>query len=169
MTPVSITQFQVVNDACSTVANVLTFCNSISPGFSTLAATDQAPCLCYNSTSWVPNWFDGAVETCAQYIQTADPSDTSLYSSLVTLEGFCSSVGTISLGNHTTTSTAVSRPTVTGIPKGGSGIQGNYSPIDYLTRFLSLIDMTPGQIAGTSIGCAAAAGLGIYAYVVGWP
>ncbi len=78
------------NPGCSFVSFALSFCNSVSPGFSTLPSSSQAPCLCYSSTSWSPDGFDGPVLTCANYVKTADPY---YYSNIADLEGFCSSVG----------------------------------------------------------------------------
>ena len=80
------------NPACSWVEYALSFCESASPGFATMDVTDQAPCLCYSSTSWSPDFFDGAVATCVEYVSTAAPS---LYTDLTAMEGFCSSVGNV--------------------------------------------------------------------------
>ncbi|KAE9381002.1 hypothetical protein N431DRAFT_433162 [Stipitochalara longipes BDJ] len=52
-----------------------TICNSLTPGFSTLTNFDnQAPCLCYSSTAWVPSIYDNFVSSCFQYYKTASPS-----------------------------------------------------------------------------------------------
>jgi len=83
--------------ACSTVADALDFCSSVSPGFLDFPPQSQAPCLCYNvtgsgATVWIPNWFDGAVLTCANYIKTADPTDYVTYEAL---EDYCTSIGNV--------------------------------------------------------------------------
>jgi hypothetical protein len=78
--------------ACEYVLGAISFCESVSPGFTTLAPSMQAPCLCYSSTVWDPNPFDDYVLTCAAYASTAVPAE---YSALVELEGFCSSVGNV--------------------------------------------------------------------------
>lgn len=61
-----------------------------------MSPADQAPCLCYSfqgtNTAWAPDYFDGAVLTSANYIETADPTDYSVYRAL---EGFCTGVGDI--------------------------------------------------------------------------
>jgi hypothetical protein len=80
------------NPACSFLGAAISFCLSASPGFTTLAPSLQAPCLCYSSTSWDPSPFDNAVATCAGYASTAVPAD---YSDVVALEGFCTSVGNV--------------------------------------------------------------------------
>jgi len=54
--------------------------------------SSQAPCLCYSSTAWSPNGFDGPVKTCANFVSTADPS---AFSDIAGIEGYCSSIGDI--------------------------------------------------------------------------
>lgn len=80
------------NSACLVVGEALAICGSLSPGFTTLQPTEQAHCLCYSSTSWMPNIFDKAVESCANYASTAVPA---AYQPLANLEGFCESVGDV--------------------------------------------------------------------------
>jgi hypothetical protein len=50
--------------ACNTVSEYLSICESYTPGFSTLAFSEQAPCLCYSSTVWSPQLYDGYWDTC---------------------------------------------------------------------------------------------------------
>ena len=88
--PTSVDVF--TNSACAVVISALSFCNSVSPGFTTLDATSQAPCLCYSSTSWSPAGFDDPVSSCSKYWQTAEPSD---FSDISGLSGFCTSVGDV--------------------------------------------------------------------------
>lgn len=76
----------------SFVLGAISYCNSVSPGFTTFNPTAQAPCLCYSSTSWAPGLFDGVAVTCANYISTAVSSDYSIFSALA---GFCISVGDV--------------------------------------------------------------------------
>lgn len=101
------------NPACSFVSYALSFCNSATPGFSTLGVTSQAPCLCYSSTSWAPNSFDGAVQTCADFVKTAEPT---AYSDIAGIEGYCSSIGDIYKNGNSATAT--------GSGGGGGGIGG---------------------------------------------
>jgi hypothetical protein len=63
----------------SFVLGAISYCNSVSPGFTTFNPTAQAPCLCYSSTSWAPGLFDGVAVTCANYISTAVSSDYSIF------------------------------------------------------------------------------------------
>jgi hypothetical protein len=51
-------------EACGVVLDAISICESFSPGFLTYAASRQAPCLCYSSGTWIPNFFDGAIATC---------------------------------------------------------------------------------------------------------
>jgi len=106
--------------ACGTVDFALSYCSSVSPGFLTMALTDQAPCLCYSSTSWIPDAFDGAVETCAEYAATALPA--SEYSDLAGLEGFCSAIGDVENSGSPATVSATTTPAakVTPAPSSGS-------------------------------------------------
>lgn len=76
--------------------------------------------MCYSSTSWVPNAFDGAVETCAEYAATALPASD--YSDIADLEGFCSSIGDVINSDSPATVTATTTPAakVTAAPSSGS-------------------------------------------------
>jgi hypothetical protein len=80
------------NPACQLVGEALAICDSLTPGFNTLQPTDQAHCLCYSSTSWMPNIFDSAVKTCADYASTAVPG---AFPPLSNLEGFCQGIGDV--------------------------------------------------------------------------
>jgi hypothetical protein len=84
------------NSACQLVGEALAICDSLTPGFNTLQPTDQAHCLCYSSTSWMPDIFDGAVKTCADYASTAVPS---AFTPLSNLEGFCQGVGDVEISS----------------------------------------------------------------------
>jgi hypothetical protein len=55
---------QAPGAACGTVLGAISICESFSPGFLTYAPSSQAPCLCYSSGTWNPNFFDGAISTC---------------------------------------------------------------------------------------------------------
>ena len=91
------------NTACSYVGFALSYCNSVSPGFTTMDPTSQAPCLCYSSTAWAPNMFDGAVLTCAEYVSSVAPSSLS---DITALEGFCTDVGNVLASGAVATTTA---------------------------------------------------------------
>jgi len=116
--------------ACSTALNDVTSCEAQTPGFSNLANSDEASCLCYDSnTSWNPNAFDLPWSSCVAWAETAD---ISVYSELLGNAGMCASVGNIlnaptkgvvastTAGGSTsavkTTSTSASKAT----PAGGS-------------------------------------------------
>lgn len=90
---------------CAYVSSALSYCNSLDPGISTQGPTLQAACLCYTSGSWIPENFDGAVDTCADFLFTANPG---LYSTFTGLEGFCFSVGNFSASTSSSTSFATS-------------------------------------------------------------
>jgi hypothetical protein len=94
-------QITTLPSACSTVEEAISSCESVSPGFSTLDPTNQAACLCYSSTSWDPEFFDGAVTSCARGLSAQ--GDLADYSIFKRLAGFCTSVGDI--GNPPTTTT----------------------------------------------------------------
>lgn len=75
-----------IQPACPLVTSMLSFCNSISPGFSTFNYVDQTSCLCYpNITAWSPGIFDDAVAICVNLV-SATPSE---YSRFTSFEGFC--------------------------------------------------------------------------------
>lgn len=108
------------NSACSTVGFALSYCNSVSPGFTTMDPSSQAPCLCYSSTVWNPSEFDGAVLTCAEYVSSVAPSSLS---DITFLDGFCTSVGNVlAEGGGTTTTGGLSAPKETTTSKAGSTI-----------------------------------------------
>jgi len=97
------------NSACQLVGEALAICDSLTPGFNTLQPTDQAHCLCYSSTSWMPNIFDSAVKTCADYASTAIPG---AFPPLSNLEGFCQGVGDVETSSPSpTTTTTIFQPT----------------------------------------------------------
>jgi hypothetical protein len=85
------------NSACAFVGSALSYCNSVSPGFTTMDPSSQAPCLCYSSTVWNPTEFDGAVLTCAEFVSSAAPSSLS---DITDLEAFCTDIGNV-LGSGT--------------------------------------------------------------------
>jgi hypothetical protein len=92
------------NSACQLVGEALAICDSLTPGFNTLQPTDQAHCLCYSSTSWMPNIFDGAVKTCADYASTAVPG---AFTPLSNLEGFCQGVGDVETSSPSPATTTI--------------------------------------------------------------
>lgn len=112
--------------ACEVVIAMISFCNSISPGFTTFNYGYQPPCLCYlNTMVWMPEIFDGAVATCAQLV-SATPSE---YPQVASLEGFCTRSGSSCNASTTglcTSSTSqpnlsigLPTPSSTGITSGG--------------------------------------------------
>jgi hypothetical protein len=82
--------------ACSIIPSIFNFCESVSPGFSNFSPASKAPCLCYSfsgtTTVWVPQYFDGVVSTCAEYVNTTDPTDYTIYQSM---ENFCTVIGDV--------------------------------------------------------------------------
>ena len=80
-------------EACS-LLSAIDLCESASPGSTDFSPASQTPCYSFQgtNTAWAPDYFDGAVLTCANYIKTADPTD---YSVSRVLEGFCTGVGNI--------------------------------------------------------------------------
>ena len=106
------------NPGCSWISFALSYCNSATPGFTNIAVASQAPCLCYSSTAWSPNTFDGAAKTCADYVKTAEPS---FYTDIVEIQGFCTSVGDV-LANNPSKTTAVGGGGGIGISLLGLGV-----------------------------------------------
>lgn len=78
--------------ACATVDAAITSCESATPGWTDLAGTQQASCICYSGSSWAPNAFDDPVLSCANYLKTASPSD---YSDVLSIENFCTKKGDV--------------------------------------------------------------------------
>jgi hypothetical protein len=66
--------------ACQTLNTVEAYCNSITPGFSTLTDfRSKAPCYCYSGLVYHPSDFDREWGSCMKYLST---SATSVLSSL---------------------------------------------------------------------------------------
>lgn len=128
------------NSACSYLSFAFSFCDSASPGFSTMDASSRAPCLCYSSTKWSPDGFDGPVETCADYLSTAAPS---LYPTFSAIEGFCSSVG--DLANEPDSGAS----TTGGSGGGGIGLTGEQATVMRASRlrYLTGVSMLPESTA----------------------
>ena len=90
--------------ACSSAAEYISICESLTSNFDNLPASEQATCLCYSSAAWQPQVFDGYIASCASYVPATDTSDLG---ALVSLEGFCSSVGNVEGGSSAATTTGV--------------------------------------------------------------
>ena len=107
--------------ACSTWEFAISYCKSASPGFVSLPATDQVPCLCYNEVGttieWVPDAFDNAVDQCAAWALTADTAD---YTVVDSWAGICTDVGNIYAAPGSTA--VVSGPVSTPKPTATSSI-----------------------------------------------
>ncbi|KAK9771318.1 hypothetical protein SCAR479_12051 [Seiridium cardinale] len=107
-----------VASGCYSLLDIMSECAESDSDIVTATPKSQASCLCYSSnsqtTTWIPDYFDGFASECADWASTADTSDYSAYSKLAT---FCRSVGNIlttssrSTGSTTTTSTSTSTPT----------------------------------------------------------
>ncbi|KAN0089818.1 hypothetical protein V8E51_018397 [Hyaloscypha variabilis] len=97
--------------ACSTWEYAIDFCKSASPGFVSLPATEQVPCLCYEGSGtaleWDPSAFDDAVAECAAWAYTADAED---YTIIDSWAGICTEVGNIYPVPTAALSTAVQTP-----------------------------------------------------------
>jgi hypothetical protein len=79
--------------ACNSVASYISVCESINPGFDNFPGSQQASCLCYSSSAYMPNLFDNAIATC--YSQAISVSDTSDTSQLASATGLCRSAGPV--------------------------------------------------------------------------
>jgi hypothetical protein len=117
---------------CVTVGSIIDSCISATPAFTDLNNEQQASCVCYSGNTWNPNGFDVPILSCANYVQTAVPSE---YSDFEGLEGFCTNYGAVSTQTRATvtpvvtttpsifistpTTTANNRATVTVTPNAG--------------------------------------------------
>jgi hypothetical protein len=88
-------QILQLNTACLTLSSFLSACTSATAQFTALSPTQQAFCLCYESTIFYkPSLFDGAVKTCADYASTACPV---AYPPIAGLLSFCAVVGPVAM------------------------------------------------------------------------
>ncbi len=72
--------------SCSEWNAIITSCEAATPGFSTLSYAQKFSCLCFNGTSFDAQYFDGAANSCANYLSTGIPS---LYASISAYESLC--------------------------------------------------------------------------------
>jgi hypothetical protein len=80
-------------DSCAYWSSAVGFCKSVSPGFVSLPATLQAPCLCYDSSGdWIPDIFDSAVDSCASWAATSDVAE---YTVVDSWQGLCTDAGPV--------------------------------------------------------------------------
>ena len=94
--------------ACASISDYSSICESFSPGFATASAfAFQAPCLCYQGTSWAPNVYDGYVQTCQSYLGGSTASMT------FTRSAPCHDVGDVivSLSRYESTKSGQATPT----------------------------------------------------------
>ena len=66
---------------CNTVANFLSICESYTPSFFSLPATEQVSCLCYSYSDFRPDLWDGAAGKCYSYLDTQIPTAAASFSS----------------------------------------------------------------------------------------
>ncbi|KAE9368785.1 hypothetical protein N431DRAFT_547684 [Stipitochalara longipes BDJ] len=117
--------------ACSIIPSIFDFCESASPGFSAFSPASKAPCLCYSfsstSTAWVPEYFDGVILTCAEYVKTKDPTDYTVYQAM---ENFCTSVGDVLATTTTATAAQTTAQSTTTAPSTATTAQETAQPTD---------------------------------------
>ncbi|KAH8900062.1 hypothetical protein GQ53DRAFT_207924 [Thozetella sp. PMI_491] len=95
--------------ACSSLIGIVTSCSSAVPGWSTLAASSMASCLCYSSSKYNTK-FDDYASVCAPYAKT---SLTSQYSAVSELQTFCEDYPPATATTRTST-TSTSKTSTTG-------------------------------------------------------
>lgn len=146
--------------ACGGMQGILKSCANATPGFTALAATDQAKCLCVAPAAD----FDGQVASCCAVAKTAAPS---LFAVATALEGFCASAGTG--GGLSSYSFAVPSAAATTTDSGsGSGMgtgtgTGTTTRVDVTITVVptqaqakaALTKVTRGGVVGVSFVCAA--------------
>ncbi|KAF8860939.1 hypothetical protein BDZ45DRAFT_800402 [Acephala macrosclerotiorum] len=137
------------NGGCSLASQEIVYCTSLSPGFMTMPHASKTSCLC--SSQGEP--FDVAVNSCAQYASTAD---TSLYSELVSWEGFCSTTSSTSPALSRATTTPIETFSSLGNPSGTATQSPSSLPTPTLTSGSShgIAALTTPQRIGIISGCA---------------
>jgi len=89
--------------SCVSALNLVESCNGQTSHFTNLPISQQASCLCYSGSTWIPDVFDGLYDHCFSYFKTEDPSE---YSTITGNGGLCSSAGNV------LSATASANPTV---------------------------------------------------------
>lgn len=88
-TSVIATSVIATSDPCYLIGAVITDCVSAVPSFTGLAASDQASCLCFDTSSYIGSAFDAVVTSCAAELSAGgQTTDLTLVTSLF---GFCAS------------------------------------------------------------------------------
>lgn len=96
--------------SCSKAFSTIDSCAAETTGFTTLDDGDQASCLCYSSSTWLPNVFDAYQSACVQWAATADKTALSAFEAAA---GLCTRVGNVASATVAVT-TAPPRPSSTG-------------------------------------------------------
>ncbi|KAK6352714.1 hypothetical protein TWF696_004717 [Orbilia brochopaga] len=102
-----------VGDIQLTASNALSQCESLetrlnsckalsSAAFETMAGSQQASCLCYDTKSqWIPKSVDAVASSCVKYLAAASPRKASSFEAYAS--GFCESLGDVRRGIVSTT------------------------------------------------------------------
>ncbi|KAI0020579.1 hypothetical protein F4780DRAFT_366279 [Xylariomycetidae sp. FL0641] len=102
-----------IDRSCYSAKDLIAACVEETPKFAALPVASQAECVCYQSsiatTTWIPDLFDGYVNSCASWAKSSDPVVYSAYSSwtdMCTDEGdFLSAGRAVSTTSTSSTST----------------------------------------------------------------
>jgi len=78
--------------SCQTAFSFIESCAAETTSFTDLNDGMQASCLCYSSSTWVPNVFDAYQTACVLWASTADPTDASVFQAAA---GLCTRVGNV--------------------------------------------------------------------------
>jgi len=63
--------------ACISAYSIISYCEASTPGFTNLAFSSQATCLCSTSGTFAPGVYDGYWSTCLAWASTASPGEYS--------------------------------------------------------------------------------------------
>lgn len=94
--------------SCSSAYSMIYSCAESTTLFTKLGNSGQASCLCYSSSTWIPDVFDGFWSHCYSNFLTADPSDANTITNSIAKGAFCTGVGNLlsAAAIATTTQTA---------------------------------------------------------------
>jgi hypothetical protein len=124
LSPIASSQSLDDSDYCVAAGAAIELCDSSTPDFQNLDASEQASCLCGSSIgtiAWGPSTFDGLIDRCYSYEATASPE---LASTMSVLQGFCASNYATKTTSLYTSSRRTSRPQIaTQVILPGSRIQ----------------------------------------------
>jgi len=134
--------------SCVSALQIFASCSSANPGFASADNLVLAECLCYSSSTWIPDYYDALQSACVRWDSTADPSEVSFGNAN---NGFCTRVGNV-LG--VTASASTTGPAAAGATPLSSSIAPLTSPTLSIAVSTSMFPSTSSAVSTPVSGVA---------------